>query len=172
MPGQETNDAEQGNQSQIAPASDLRDAAIKFLDVQVSTYDVLDTKVAGAVGVGSAVLTLAFGLSQLSAESLPNWGERCFFAAVVAYIMLLISAARANRVREISYGPDLPTLAANRTSYKEADFRLWIATEYCEATEANGSLSRRKAYLAGLVGGAFYVEALSLSLAVVTTLWS
>lgn len=61
------------------------EAARHFLDVQISTLDVLDTKTSQAFSVGSVVLPVTFALLNLSNAEVPNgrlarlWDSMCSF---------------------------------------------------------------------------------------------
>jgi hypothetical protein len=151
--------------SSTSPYAVFRDAALKFLDVQISTNDVLDSKIAAAVSVGSAVLPLSFGLSRLSQTPPTYWTERWFLGAVLCYIALLFTAFLASRLRELEYRPNLAVLEGYSDEYDGEALLWWVASEYRASTDANARLLRRKAILSGVVSIAFYLEGLFLSFA-------
>lgn len=139
--------------------------AERLLDSQVATNDVLDTKTAGSVGVGSTVLPLTFGLLSLSGRALPQAAESLLVLAVIAYVLLLVAAARASRIRAIEYRPDIHTLWLHSRSIDGAALRRWIAEEYAASAEINRPLLQRKARWVGYVNLALYAEGILTSVA-------
>jgi hypothetical protein len=108
-----------------APSADQAYFAFveRLLDTQLATSDVLDTKAAGIIGVGSTVLPLTFGLLSISGKSLPAFTVVSLVVAIIAYGVLLSSAARASHIRALEYRPDLMTLWTNSQSVDGATLR-------------------------------------------------
>jgi hypothetical protein len=150
-----------------APSADqvYLTSAQRFLDIQVTTNDVLDTKSAGVVGVGSTILPLTFGLLSISGKALPGATQWCLVAAVVAYIALLVAAARTSYIRAIEYRPNIRTLWENSQNFEGAVLRRWVAEEYAASTEINNLVLEYKARWVGRVVLLLYVEGMLISAA-------
>ena len=142
----------------------------RFLDLQVSTNDVLDTKNAGAVGVGSTILPLTFALLSISANSLPKATQWCLIAAAIAYVVLIIAAARTSYIRGIEYRPNIRTLWNNSQQFEGAVLRRWVAEEYAVSTEANRLVLEYKARWVGVVILLLYFEGILISAAAILAL--
>jgi hypothetical protein len=94
------------------------DAARHFLDVQLSTHDVLDTKAAQSFSVGSVVLSVTFALLNLSAVDVPRGASAPLGIALAFYGLLLVSASVASLMRGLEYRPNIPTLGRHSQSYR------------------------------------------------------
>jgi hypothetical protein len=156
-----------------APSADQMYFAFveRLLDTQLATSDVLDTKAAGAIGVGSTVLPLTFGLLSISGKALPGFSAIALGVAIVAYIVLLCSAARASHIRALEYRPDLMTLWENSQEADGVTLRRWIAEEYAASTEINRPLLVRKARYAGIANIALLIEGILISFAAAAALY-
>ncbi len=143
----------------------------RLLDSQLATSDVLDTKSAGIIGVGSTVLPLTFGLLSISGRAMPGLTVAAFGAAILAYIVLLASAARAFHIRALEYRPDLMTLWKNSQTTDGATLRRWIAEEYAASTEINRPVLVRKARYAGMANIALLIEGILISFAAAAALY-
>lgn len=150
-----------------APSADQAYFAFveRLLDSQLTTSDVLDTKAAGTIGVGSTVLPLTFGLLSISGRTLPGFTVAALIAAIVAYAVLLCTAARASHIRALEYRPDLMTLWENSQTTDGATLRRWIAEEYAASAEINRPLLVRKARYAGIANIALLIEGVLISFA-------
>jgi hypothetical protein len=95
-------------ESDETPERVLYDAAARFLDLQISTNDVLDNKAANVFSVGSTILPVTFGLLTLAPNRIPHWSVVMLFVALGAYIVLLLCAWRASAYRGLEYRPDIP----------------------------------------------------------------
>jgi hypothetical protein len=144
--------------------------AERLLDTQVATNDVLDTKTAGAVGVGSTVLPLTFGLLSLSGRTLPGATQLLLAVAVVAYVLLLMAAARTSHIRGIEYRPDLRTLWQHSQDTEGAALRRWVAEEYAVSGEINRAVLVYKARWVGRVTLMLYAEGILISAAAAVAL--
>lgn len=158
--------------SSDAPSADLVYFAFaeRLLDSQVATNDILDTKTAGAVGVGSTVLPLTFGLLSLSGRTLPGATQWLLGAAVVAYVILLITAAWTSYIRGIAYRPDLRTLWRHSQDVDGATLRRWVAEEYAASGEVNRIVLEYKVRWVGRATLMLYAEAILISAAAATAL--
>ena len=156
-----------------APSADQAYFAFveRLLDSQLTTSDVLDTKAAGAIGVGSTVLPLTFGLLSISGRALPGFSVAALVAAIVAYAVLLSTAARASHIRALEYRPDLMTLWQNSQTTDGATLRRWIAEEYAASAEINRPLLVRKARYAGVANVALLIEGILISFAAAASLY-
>lgn len=79
------------------------DAARHFLDVQISTMDVLDGKTAQNFSIGSLVLPVTFALPNL--ETVSRTARIALAIALVFYGLVLVSAA-ASLIRELELSID------------------------------------------------------------------
>jgi hypothetical protein len=154
----------------VTPEGVFLDAAVRFLDVQVSTNDVLDNKTANAVSVGSTVLPLTFGLLYVGSTTVPRSAILCLSLALTAYVALLGAALRASRISRLEYRPDLSTLEAHSRTHAGDILQRWVATEYLASVEANKKHLAVKAQWAGVATAALYIEVLLASLAAMATL--
>jgi len=145
-------------------------SAERLLDAQVATNDILDTKTAGAVGVGSTVLPLTFGLLGLSGRTLPGATPWLLTMAVVAYVFLLMTAAWTSYIRGIAYRPDLRTLWRHSQDVDGATLRRWVAEEYAVSGEINRIALESKARWVGRTTLMLYAEAILISAAAATAL--
>jgi hypothetical protein len=159
--------------SSDAPSADHMYFAFvqRLLDSQLTTSDVLDTKAAGTIGVGSTVLPLTFGLLSISGRALPGLTVAALGAAILAYIVLLASAARAFHIRALEYRPDLMTLWENSQTTDGVTLRRWIAEEYAASTEINQPVLARKARYAGITNIALLIEGILISCAAAAALY-
>ena len=155
-----------------APSSDQVYFAFaeRLLDTQVGTEDVLNTKTAGAVGVGSTVLPLTFGLLTLSGRTLPGATTWLLAAAVVVYVVLLMTAAWTSYIRGIDYRPDLRTLWQHSQEVDGASLRRWVAEEYAISGEVNRIALEYKARWVGRVTLLLYAEGILISVAAAVAL--
>lgn len=146
------------------------DAARHFLDVQISTLDVLDTKTAQSFSVGSVVLPVTFALLNLSATDVPTTAKVALGGALGCYIPLLVFAFLASLVRALEYRPHIPTLQQHSKVYRTTVLRRWVADEYERSTAANEDILIKKARWVGAATLSLYMEALFLSIAAISTL--
>jgi hypothetical protein len=156
--------------SGTSPEDVFYDAAARFLDVQVSTDDVLDDEASRAFGVGSTVLPLTFGLLNLGPNRPPDLAVAFLIVALVAYLLLVACAWRASALRVLEYRPHIPTLQEHSEHYDGNVLRRWVAEEYAVSGEANRAVIQRKARWSGAAVSALYAEAVFLALAAVRTL--
>lgn len=153
------------------PEEVLYAAASRFLDVQVSTNDVLDNKSAAAFSVGSTVLPVTFGLLRLSAQAVPPVTLVLLALALVAYVGLVVFVWLASRSRRVEYRPDLVTLQGHSETTPGANLQRWVANEYIASIEANELTLDQKGEWVGRANTALYAEGFLLSLAALVTLW-
>lgn len=146
------------------------DAAARFLDVQVSTMDVLDNKAANAFSVGSVVLPVTFGLLSLSSRKAPTATVVILVLALLAYVVLVILVWRVSRNRILEYRPDLSPLGEYSKLVSVHELQRWVADQYVTSTELNEITLARKGIWVGRAITALYAEGFLLSLAAVSTL--
>lgn len=144
--------------------------AERLLDTQVASNDILDTKTAGTVGVGSTILPLTFGLLSLSGVPLPGATMWLLGLAVAAYVVLLIAAARASRIRAVEFRPEILELARHSQAIDGAALRRWIADEYAASVEINRPVLERKARWVGFANLVLYAEGILISAAAAVAL--
>ena len=147
-------------------------SAERFLNTQVTTNDVLDTKTAGAVGLGSTILPLTFGLLSISGRAFPGVTQWFLVAAVVAYVILIIAAARTSYIRGIEYRPNIRRLHENSQAVDGVVLRRWVAEEYAASREINQIVLDYKARWVGRVTLVLYFEGIMISAAAVAALIS
>ena len=128
-----------------APEDVFYDAAARFLDVQISADDVLDSEAANAFGVGSTVLPLTFGLLNLGDNRPPDLAVLFLIVALVAYLVLVVCAWRVSALRVLEFRPHIPTLQEHSETYEGDALRRWVAEEYAISGEANRLVVQRKA---------------------------
>lgn len=155
---------------QLTPESVFHDAAARFLDVQISTNDVLDTRATSFFWVGSSIVTITFALLNLFPSGVCTAVEVILVLSLVAYVLVLGCVGRAGRLRGLEYRPDLPTIERHSRAYQGDALARWVAQEYMASTEANKPALARKAFWVGLAGLALYAEGLLLSIAAILAL--
>lgn len=144
--------------------------AERLLDTQITTNAVLDTKTAGTVAVGSTVLPLTFGLLSLSERTLPDASQWLLAAAVVAYVILLMTAAWTSYIRGLEYRPDLRTLWQHSQEVDGTVLRRWVAEEYAISGEINRLALIYKARWVGRTTLLLYAEGILISAAAAVAL--
>lgn len=146
------------------------DAARHFLDLQIATHDVLDTKASQGFSVGSVVLPLTFALLNLSDVDVPVITKWALGFALAAYVGLLVYTARASLVRGLEYRPNITTLREHAATYSGSILKRWVADEHEASIQDNAVILGRKARWVGTATLALYVEAACLAIAAITTL--
>lgn len=158
------------NANEPTSESIFLEAAKSFLDVQVSTDDLLDSRNAGIFSVGSTVLPVTFGLLGLGQKAVPHWAIVSLALALGCYVFLLSSSWRASLIRGLEFRPHIPTLAENSEHYAGTSLQRWVALEYLASTEANKRVLGRKARWVGAANTLLYLEGFFLSLAALLSL--
>ena len=153
-----------------SPEEVYLDAARHFLDVQLSTMDVLDSKTAQSFSVGSVVLPATFALLNLGTTDVPPWAVRSLVGALMFYVMLLICVARASNIRALEYRPNITTLRKHSEAFPGDALQHWVANEHEESTRENAKVLVTKARWVGAASLALYLEAICLSGAAIATL--
>jgi hypothetical protein len=148
----------------------LRDAAIRFLDVQLSTDDILDTRNASVFAISSTVLPLTFGLLNLTSKNVPDFATAALIGALICYVLVLVCSWRASLIRGLEYRPHLPTLRANAKSTGGETLLMWVALEQLASTEANKPGLKKKARMIGFASTFLYGETFLVSLAALIAL--
>lgn len=147
-----------------------RDAARHFLDVQITAMATLDTKLTQYLSVASLALPVAVALLNFGApqhQPVPGTVRWMLVAALAAYVVVLISAGIASRIRALDYRPDIPTLKAHSEEISGIFLTQWVANEYERSITENKGVLQEKARWVGAEALAFYAEGLCLSLAAV-----
>lgn len=148
----------------------FHDAAVRFLDVQITTDDTLDRQNATVISVGSAVLPVTVGLLGLSERVIPTEAAATLSIALACYFLLLLCSWRGSRFRGLEFRPHLPTLREHSDNYEGSELRWWVALEYVDSTEVNRVSLEQKARWIGAANTLLYLEAFLLSLAALLTL--
>ena len=168
--GQLFPESELPETEELTPESVFHDAAVRFLDIQISTSDTLDTRNASIISISSTVLPVTFGLLALGDREIPGRAETALIAALICYILVLVFAWLANSLsRALEYRPHLPTLREHSQVLSANVLKSWIAEEYLESTEVNKRSLLRKSRLVGAAYTALFAEAVCLSIA---ALWA
>lgn len=166
----------------VAAASDgpsveevYHDAALQFLNVQVSTSDVLDARTWQIFTVASTVLPLTFALLNLSTDQAPAEANWALGAALVCYILLILFARQANAQRLLEFRPDIATLREQAEAFRNVTLggtvlREWVASEYQASIKFNRPLLASKGQWVGRMTAMLLVEGLSLAVAAILTL--
>ena len=155
----------------ITPEEVFYTAASRFLDVQVSTNDVFDSRSTAAFATGLTVLPVTFGLLRLSSVEIPRLTLALLAISLLMFVMLLFCVWRASRLRVLEFRPDMRTLEDNSTLAPGETLRRWVASEYLASTEINTPLLERKGIWVGRAVTALYAEGLFLSAAAIATLF-
>jgi hypothetical protein len=165
--GQPSQDAESDE-----PSADqvYLDIARLQLTLQVSAYDALDTRSASAVGAGSFALPLVLAFLALSGGRPEPLVVGLFLGAVLAYFVLLVSAARASRVRGLEFRPSMPSLHHSAGEVRGSALRRWAAEEFAISVELNRPEVEAKARRVGVALTALYIEGFFVGLAVLASL--
>jgi hypothetical protein len=155
-----------------APSADQVYFAVaeRLLDTQIKINADLDTRTAGTVTVGSTVLPLTFGLLSLSGRTLPDATQWLLIAAVVAYVILLMTAAWTSYIRGLEYRPGLSTLWQHSQVFDGAVLRRWVAEEYAVSGEINRLALANKARWVGRTTLLLYAEGILISAAAAAAL--
>src|SRR5215208_6962998 len=82
----------------ITPEEVFYNAASRFLDVQVSTNDVFDTRSTTAFATGLTVLPVTFGLLRLSSVEIPRLTLVLLAISLLMFVALLFCVWRASRL--------------------------------------------------------------------------
>ena len=143
------------------------DAARHFLDVQISTLDVLDTITSQSFSVGSIVLPVTFALLNLGAADIPTVAKAALGLALICYVALLVFAFLASLVRGLEYRPHIPTLKQHSQVYRGEVLKRWVADEHERSCVANEEILIKKTRWVGVATIALYLEALSLAIAAI-----
>jgi hypothetical protein len=160
----------QGGGDEVTPEEVFHTAAARFLDVQVSTNDVLDNKTSNTFSIGSIVLPVTFGLLGLSGRKVPSEIIAILILALVGYLILVFCVWRASRNRAFLYRPNMLDLLQNSEVARGEVLRQWVASEYVASTEFNKDRLERKGIWLGRAITALYVEGFLLSIAAISTL--
>lgn len=158
------------SETDTTPEGVYHDAARHFLDVQISSHNLLDNKSAQTFSVGSVVLPVTFALLNLGSVRTPVVAEWALASALGFYIFLLVAASQASRIRALEYRPHLPTLKGYSQEYPGHTLKRWVADEYERSSMENDNVLATKAMWVGIANHALYLEALSLSIAAIATL--
>lgn len=108
------------HESDPLPEQIYLDAARHFLDIQISTYDVLDARAVQTFSIGSVVLPVTFALLNLgSAEvSISSIAVGALCGALFMYLVLLFCVIRASTIiRALEYRPSIRTLRQHSDHY-------------------------------------------------------
>jgi hypothetical protein len=172
--GDQANGVENGILSENGTAVTVfLDAAVKRLDFQFSTDDLLDSRAANTLSVGSAILPITFGILGLSRTTVPEVAALFLVLAGAAYVVLLgLSWLTVSKAGGLAAGAPIGVLRAHldSTQYSAEGIRYWVAKEYEASVSRNERILFRKVKYVGLASYALYIESALLSLAGVVSL--
>ncbi len=117
-----------------APSSDqiLFAAAQRLLDAHITSTDILDGRATAALGTGSTVLPVTIGLLNLVRSGQPLSQDTLYLVqiALVAYVLLLVSALIVFLIPNLSFRPNIETLKGYAAlGYEGTALRRWVAEE-------------------------------------------
>ncbi|MGH2534659.1 MAG: hypothetical protein ACRDJW_20560 [Thermomicrobiales bacterium] len=131
----------------------------------------MDSRTAGAFSIGSTVLPITFGLLSISRQSLESAALLLLGLAVVAYMVLLIFAWQASKIRAMEYRPQMRKLAENTQEYGGVAMRRWVAEEYAASTDLNSIALTRQARYVGVATDALFAEGSLIATAAIVIVW-
>lgn len=149
------------------------DAARHFLDVQISTMDMLDSKTAQYLSAASLALPVTAALLSFGVSGRDGLSRPAFVAltgALVCYVLVLVFSAAASMIRGLEYRPDISTVKQHSEAYAGIFLRQWVANEYEASIVENKKVLVAKARWVGAEALAFYLEGLCLSIAAAAAL--
>lgn len=160
----------------IIPEEVYHDAALAFLNAQISSSDVLDGKASQALTVGSAALPLTIALvnvaratgtdtAVVSIEGVPGV---LFVLALVFYLAILLLNLRLGQVSRIEFKPEMHDLKRNYQSQRRLPLagrglKGWGTDAYIDSTETNKILIQRKIRIVSLIQSALALEGAALA---------
>lgn len=153
------------------PEQVYHDAARHFLDAQLTSFNLLDTRASQIFLVGSVALPLTFALLNLGSNRvvIPTGAKWTLLAGLVVYLLLLICVFIAGTVRSLDYRPSISTLRGYSEELPGAALLRWTANEYQESTEKNkGALSKKSRW----VGAATFLLYIEGALLAIASLWT
>jgi hypothetical protein len=145
------------------------EAARHYLDVQISPFDVLDSRAAQIFSVGSVALPLTFALLNLGSNNvdIPVVAVWSLRAGLGVYLVLLYCVTRAGLIRELKYRPALTTLRDYSEELPGLALLRWVANEYQESSDENEIALRKKSRWVGMANITPYAEGVLLGLAAI-----
>ena len=144
------------------------DAARHFLDVQIRTMEMRDTRIAHYLSAASLALPVTAALLGLSARGSERVNTVAFgtlIGALVCYTVVLMCSAAASQIRGLEYRPDSAMVRQYSEAYSGIYLKQRIANEYEASIAENAWVLVRKARWVGAEALAFYAEGLLLSIA-------
>jgi hypothetical protein len=161
----------------IIPEQVYHDAALTFLNAQISASDGLDGKASQALTVGSAALPLTIALVSVARASgadapvvsLEGAPRVLFVLALIFYLAILLLNLRLGLISAIEFKPEMHDLRRNYLAQRRQPLagrglRGWITDAYIDSSEENRSLLVRKAKLVFYVQLALSLEGASLAI--------
>jgi hypothetical protein len=141
-----------------------------FLDIQLATMDVLDTKTWQSFSVGSTVLTVTFALLNISVREVPVIALWALGIALFFYITLLVCSFLASLIRGLEFRPNIATVKEHSERITGPFLQQWVSNEHLASIEENRGVLVRKARWVGAAQLALHFEAASLATAAIVTL--
>lgn len=166
------DDIEYVEEADPLPEQVYHDAIRHYLDAQISSFDLLDTRSSQIFSVGSVALPLTFALLNLGTNSLdiPTGAKWTLLAGLGVYLLLLVCVSIAGAVRGLQYRPDGKALREYSEELPGAALLRWIANEYEESTTRNKRSLKFKSWWIGAATFPLYIEGALLAVAALWTL--
>jgi|ERR1700674_167964 len=110
-----------------ADPSVIYDLARARLDGQLSAVAAMDSKLAGFLGVGSALVGIVAAIYAIRPDTFKAGGWEFLLVAFVVYGLLSVTSLAGMRPRGWSTAPDMEAIYNDHIHFGEADIR-WRAT--------------------------------------------
>lgn len=168
--------------SDLVPEEVFHDAAFAFLNAQISSSDVLDSRASQVLSVGTASLPLTIALVNARGTTIldePFWDRPylqydklpiiCFFVALAAYVWILHLSREIGRKSRIEFKPLMSTMSDAFLEMQTQPLggrglKAWVARYYVESTNDNQQLLYEKSRMVSRIQLVLVVEGVALTL--------
>jgi hypothetical protein len=149
------------------------DVAIRRLDEQIDRNDAYGSKVTAAISVGTTVLPITYGLTQLQGQWQPieQPAPLLLLLAGAAYILLMCVSFAVLVPATLDYRPSLSQLDAHSKVSSETVTKRWVARECVKSIGDNERILGRKGTLVTAALVLLALETVLLSVAALVVLW-
>lgn len=154
----------------IAGEDVYRDAALQYLNVQITADSEFNARNLQIFAIATTILPLTFALLSIADRTPPSTANWFLGAAVVAYLGLIVISLTASTYDVVQYRPNLLTLENHLEHYSGLTLLFWVGREYRLSTESNDVLLSRKGRLIGFAWLALCFEGAFISFAALFTL--